>query len=132
MPSYVVGAVTAWGELLTNWTLQSSKSIQLYASFGSMEYSMKTLADHPNFNTLVGNTAGDLGILPVLALKDYWVARVLRAIAQLDGTNCHVIFKGGTSLSKGWSLIDRFSEDIDLLVTGVGLDQVPGKGEREK
>ncbi len=50
----------------------------------------------------------------------------------MDRSSCRVIFKGGTSLSKGWALIDRFSEDIDLLVVGAGSVQVPSKGEREK
>lgn len=47
--------------------------------------------------------------------KDYWVTEVLRAVAApiQDG---HVVFKGGTSLSKAYSLIKRFSEDVDVLV----------------
>jgi nucleotidyltransferase AbiEii toxin of type IV toxin-antitoxin system len=46
--------------------------------------------------------------------KDYWVTTILRiATAVLPG---RTLFKGGTSLSKGWNLIDRFSEDIDLFV----------------
>lgn len=51
---------------------------------------------------------------PALVEKDYWVTEVLRVIAA--GYSEGVIFKGGTSLSKGWGLIRRFSEDIDLLV----------------
>lgn len=45
--------------------------------------------------------------------KDWWVSIVLKALFQ---TTCatHLSFKGGTSLSKGWNLIQRFSEDIDL------------------
>lgn len=46
--------------------------------------------------------------------KDFWVATVLRAVAfELGGK---FLFKGGTSLSMGWGIIDRFSEDLDLLV----------------
>jgi predicted nucleotidyltransferase component of viral defense system len=45
--------------------------------------------------------------------KDYYAMRALRTLQQnLAG---QFIFKGGTSLSKGWNLIDRFSEDLDLL-----------------
>jgi predicted nucleotidyltransferase component of viral defense system len=45
--------------------------------------------------------------------KDYSAMRALRTLQQnLAG---QFIFNGGTSLSKGWNLIDRFSEDLDLL-----------------
>lgn len=46
--------------------------------------------------------------------KDYYVTEALRIIASSFGDV--VLFKGGTSLSKGWKLIERFSEDIDLYV----------------
>lgn len=45
--------------------------------------------------------------------KDWWVVQTLRLILQMEVSK-HLIFKGGTSLSKAWGLIDRFSEDIDL------------------
>ena len=47
--------------------------------------------------------------------KDWWVTKALHAIRLLDYRDC-IQFKGGTSLSKGWDLIDRFSEDVDLSV----------------
>jgi hypothetical protein len=47
--------------------------------------------------------------------KDWWVTLVLKAIFQSEFAP-HLSFKGGTSLSKGWNLIDRFSEDIDLAI----------------
>ena len=73
------------------------------------------------------------GILPALVLKDYWVTRVLRAIATDPAQEGRALFKGGTSLSKGWRLIDRFSEDIDLLLTGANWGPMPaGKSERER
>ena len=50
--------------------------------------------------------------------KDYWVTRALCAIA--DGHSDDVVLKGGTSLSKGWHLTERFSEDIDLAVNPGG------------
>lgn len=46
--------------------------------------------------------------------KDYYVTEALRLVA--DGFGDQIIFKGGTSLSKGWRLIGRFSEDIDLYI----------------
>lgn len=45
--------------------------------------------------------------------KDWWVTQTLRLIFEMDIAP-HIVFKGGTSLSKAWSLIERFSEDIDL------------------
>jgi predicted nucleotidyltransferase component of viral defense system len=47
------------------------------------------------------------------AEKDWWVVHTLAIIFSMKCAN-DLIFKGGTSLSKGWSLIQRFSEDIDL------------------
>ena len=52
--------------------------------------------------------------LPVQVVeKDVWVTAVLRALFCLPYAN-HLSFKGGTSLSKCWHLINRFSEDIDI------------------
>ena len=47
--------------------------------------------------------------------KDWWVTMVLKAVFSL-GTAEYTFFKGGTSLSKGWNLINRFSEDIDIAI----------------
>lgn len=47
--------------------------------------------------------------------KDWWVTAVLRALFSLPYAN-HLSFKGGTSLSKCWHLIERFSEDIDIAI----------------
>lgn len=52
--------------------------------------------------------------LPSFAIeKDWWAVQTLRLIFGTE-VGEHLLFKGGTSLSKGWGLIDRFSEDIDL------------------
>ena len=52
--------------------------------------------------------------LPPAAIeKDWWVVRTLQLVFQTAIAE-HTVFKGGTSLSKAWNLIDRFSEDIDL------------------
>lgn len=93
----------------------------------------KRLADHPDFTDLVRGAAEHHGIIPALVTKDYWVTRVLRAVAGDTDLRGEVLFKGGTSLSKGWSLIDRFSEDVDLLLTGADFGPVPdASGDREK
>jgi predicted nucleotidyltransferase component of viral defense system len=52
--------------------------------------------------------------LPSAAIeKDWWVVRTLELVFA-SSIAPHTVFKGGTSLSKAWNLIDRFSEDIDL------------------
>jgi len=54
--------------------------------------------------------------LPAGAIeKDWWVTLALNAIFKTPWAD-HLVFKGGTSLSKSWGLIDRFSEDIDLVL----------------
>jgi hypothetical protein len=45
--------------------------------------------------------------------KDWWITAILKVLFSLSPAK-YMFFKGGTSLSKGWSLIDRFSEDIDI------------------
>ena len=55
------------------------------------------------------------GLSKVIIEKDWWVTAVLRALFSLQYAG-HLSFKGGTSLSKCWNLIERFSEDIDIAV----------------
>lgn len=70
--------------------------------------------DDPDFAAGIAEAASRLGVARSFVEKDYWVTQVLRAL--------HLVFpgqfllKGGTSLSKGYGIIDRFSEDIDILV----------------
>ncbi len=62
------------------------------------------------------NQASNSTGLPAIAIeKDWWVTLALKASFAL-GYSQHIVFKGGTSLSKGWNLIERFSEDIDLAI----------------
>lgn len=72
--------------------------------------------------------------------KDFWVCWTLRELTMLPGIGEHLTFKGGTSLSKGWGLIERFSEDIDIVVDremlGYGGDAspelAPSRNQRRK
>lgn len=59
--------------------------------------------------------AAEKGMTPFAVEKDWWVSRTLNIIFQMDIAK-HLVFKGGTSLSKAWKLINRFSEDIDLAI----------------
>jgi hypothetical protein len=57
-----------------------------------------------------------LGLTPASMEKDFWVCWTLRELFGLPQWGEHLTFKGGTSLSKGWRLISRFSEDIDVVI----------------
>lgn len=72
---------------------------------------MSFVHEDPNFVNLLGIVAEDRNIAPALVEKDYWVTHSLWAL-QTQGWD--LWFKGGTSLSKGFSLLERFSEDLDL------------------
>lgn len=69
--------------------------------------------DLQNFKALISLTAKDMGILEFYIEKDYWVTYILKKLSSSSFKN-DVVFKGGTSLSKGYNAINRFSEDIDL------------------
>lgn len=72
------------------------------------------LAEHPDFAAFLAAAATESELPETFVEKDYWITEILRTIATTLGERA--IFKGGTSLSKGWDLLDRFSEDIDLFV----------------
>lgn len=58
-------------------------------------------------------TGRQCGLSAVAVEKDWWAVHTLRLIFSMECAPA-LVFKGGTSLSKGWNLIERFSEDIDL------------------
>ena len=67
--------------------------------------------DRETFRDIIGQAADSSGRTPAVVEKDYYVTLILKLLSkQLD----HCVFKGGTSLSKGFHVIDRFSEDIDI------------------
>ena len=65
------------------------------------------------FEDAVNATSEYFKLRAVLIEKDYWVTYVLKNLSQSEYFD-KVIFKGGTSLSKAYNCIERFSEDIDL------------------
>ena len=86
------------------------------------------LAEHPDFDQAVMLAAEHFrsdGLRPSLVEKDYFVTDVLRSLAAQLGDK--ILFKGGTSLSKGWGLIHRFSEDIDLFLDPEAFQPTLGK-----
>ena len=72
-------------------------------------YILKQDEKHLIFNQL----AAKLKIHPASIEKDWWVVRTLEIIQTMDVSK-FIVFKGGTSLSKAWNIIERFSEDVDL------------------
>lgn len=70
-----------------------------------------------------------LGLPAASIEKDFWVCWTLRELFALPEWGANLTFKGGTSLSKGWKLIERLSEDIDIVVDraflGFGGDASP-------
>ena len=74
---------------------------------------------------LLGQASSRSGLPAGAIEKDWWVTLALNAIFKTPWAG-QLVFKGGTSLSKSWGLIDRFSEDIDLVldrkVLGYGDD----------
>ena len=86
------------------------------------------LFEHRDFDQAVLQASEyfhDRGLRPALIEKDYYVTEALRIIAAQFGNK--VIFKGGTSLSKGWNLIQRFSEDIDIFLDPRAFEPALGK-----
>jgi len=71
------------------------------------------LHDHKNFADLIRILAEEKGIEPGLVEKDYWIMHVLYGLKK-QGFDFEL--KGGTSLSKGYKIIHRFSEDIDIYI----------------
>lgn len=74
--------------------------------------------DRNSFSAAIQAASDKLEILPVFIEKDYWITIVLKRLSESKFSD-RVVFKGGTSLSKGYKLIDRFSEDIDIAVLNV-------------
>ena len=61
-----------------------------------------------------GQAAAELGFAKAIVEKDFWVCWSLQHLFALPSFGDHLIFKGGTSLSKAYDVIHRFSEDVDL------------------
>jgi hypothetical protein len=84
--------------------------------------------------TIYNEAQARLGLPAQSIEKDFWVCWTLRELTRLPGWGEHFTFKGGTSLSKAWKLIERFSEDIDLVIDreflGFGGATLSGKRQR--
>ena len=76
---------------------------------------------------LFHNTAAKMGMTDAIIEKDFWVCYMLDYLFHRCAWRDNIAFKGGTSLSKAYGLIERFSEDIDLIldwrVLGYGINE---------
>lgn len=63
---------------------------------------------------LFRETASRLGVSEAVVEKDFWVCCTLKQIFSIDSLRERLLFQGGTSLSKLFGVIHRFSEDVDL------------------
>src|SRR5258708_17664628 len=86
------------------------------------------LVERPDFEQAIIRAAEHFrarGLREAIIEKDYYVTEALRIIERDAGGK--VIFKGGTSLSKGWGLIERFSEDVDIFLDPSAFEPPLGK-----
>lgn len=65
---------------------------------------------------MLQQTAAEKNVVEQAVEKDWWVSAILMALSKTSWAD-FLRFKGGTSLSKAWGLINRFSEDIDLIMS---------------
>lgn len=87
------------------------------------------LHEHPDFPDLLRILENETRILPGLVEKDYWI---MHSLYGLKKQGYPFQFKGGTSLSKGFNLINRFSEDIDLHIdppADLGINENPNNNK---
>lgn len=81
------------------------------------------------YRELISETARTMQVQPAIIEKDIWVCTVLQMLFSDPFLKDHLVFKGGTSLSKVYKLIHRFSEDIDLILDWRLFGY--GEGERD-
>ena len=83
---------------------------------------MKLHDNKQSFREAIELTAQDLEIYPEFVEKDYWICRILQNLSRNPAAE-KTVWKGGTSLSKAYGLIARFSSDVDFAILGEGLSQ---------
>ncbi len=76
---------------------------------------MRLHTDIQFFQDTIRSASQHLNINEVFVEKDYWITFLLGQLSKSKYSNT-TVFKGGTSLSKGWGLIHRFSEDVDIAI----------------
>ncbi len=90
---------------------------------------MRYLHEHEDFKYFIIETAKQVNLSEFIVEKDYWVTYLLKNLVKSEFAS-EFVFKGGTCLSKAYNLIERFSEDIDLLMLETNKTQ--SKTQKEK
>lgn len=83
---------------------------------------MKLHNNKEMFANAVQATSQELGMAPEFVEKDYWICQILQRLSRHPHSE-RIVWKGGTSISKAYGLIKRFSSDVDLAVLLDGLSQ---------
>lgn len=83
---------------------------------------MKLHNDKTIFTEAIRTTANDLGMAQEFVEKDYWICQILQCLSRHPMSD-RIVWKGGTSLSKGYGIIRRFSSDVDFAILAEGLSQ---------
>ena len=86
--------------------------------------------DPQSRSDIIRETADRMDLAPAIVEKDFWVCWTLKKLFAHDALGNELIFKGGTTLSKVYDVIRRFSEDIDISISrsllGFNGDRDPG------
>lgn len=90
---------------------------------------MRYLHEHEDFKYFIIEAAKQVNLSEFIVEKDYWVTYLLKNLVKSEFAS-EFVFKGGTCLSKAYNLIERFSEDIDLLMLETNKTQ--SKTQKEK
>lgn len=83
---------------------------------------MKLHTDKEMFANAIEAASQELGMVPEFIEKDYWICQILQNLSRHPQCE-RIVWKGGTSLSKAYGLIKRFSSDVDFAVLLDGLSQ---------
>lgn len=82
---------------------------------------------------IIEEVSNELGVNPAFIEKDWYVVKLIKILSEKDFDGYKPIFSGGTSLSKGYGLIERFSEDLDFKIVGASsLNRDKRRNIREK
>ena len=90
---------------------------------------MQFLHNHEDFRFFIQEVSKQVGLETFIVEKDYWVSFILKNLTKSEFAD-EIVFKGGTCLSKAYNLIERFSEDVDLLM--LETENTQSKTQKEK
>jgi predicted nucleotidyltransferase component of viral defense system len=96
-----------------------------------MEAFIKLSSEERNLYCRQASERMDVPLPAAVIEKDFWVCWILKVLNEIPELKGNITFKGGTSLSKAWGLIERFSEDIDIAINRKVFGQEPPHGAED-